>query len=168
MAIAVKKTCKNIYQTFLVLSNFTGLLYFVLVILSGIVDVQLGPKYASVLYSRSFLQSLALPPEIVLSYHSLIMLRDLYCTLFIKWLYLLEQPRKRTSKLTVTVKKPVISPNFLVRKFCGKSQFPHSFRRIARNYADVNYVNLRDFLQWVIAKLESYDPYWKYRLLQDN
>ena len=27
-----------------------------------------------------------------------------------------------------TVKNTVISPNFLVWKFCGKSQFPHSFR----------------------------------------
>ena len=27
----------------------------------------------------------------------------------------------------LTVKNPVISPNFLVWKFCGKAQFPHSF-----------------------------------------
>ena len=33
-----------------------------------------------------------------------------------------------------TEKNPVISPNFLVWKFCGKSQFPHSFGRFARNY----------------------------------
>ena len=26
-----------------------------------------------------------------------------------------------------TAKNPVISPNFLVWKFCGKAQFPHSF-----------------------------------------
>ena len=28
-----------------------------------------------------------------------------------------------------TAKKTVISPNFLTWKFCGKEQFPHSFRR---------------------------------------
>ena len=30
----------------------------------------------------------------------------------------------------------VISPDFLVSKFCGKAQFPHCFGRIARNYAE--------------------------------
>ena len=30
----------------------------------------------------------------------------------------------------------VISPNFLVWKFCGEAQFPHSFERITRNYAE--------------------------------
>ena len=35
-----------------------------------------------------------------------------------------------------TAKNTVISPNFLVCKFCGKAQFPHSFGRIARNYAE--------------------------------
>ena len=35
-----------------------------------------------------------------------------------------------------TIKNTVISPNFLVWKFCGKSQFPHSFGRFARNYAE--------------------------------
>ena len=30
-----------------------------------------------------------------------------------------------------TVKNTVISPNFLVWKFCGKAQFPHSFGRFA-------------------------------------
>ena len=33
-----------------------------------------------------------------------------------------------------TAKNPVISPNFMVWKFCGKAQFPHSFGRIARNF----------------------------------
>ena len=37
---------------------------------------------------------------------------------------------------TVTTKYSVISSNFLVLKFCGKAQFPHSFRRFARNYAE--------------------------------
>ena len=36
----------------------------------------------------------------------------------------------------VAAKKPVISPNFLVWKFCGKAQFPHSFGQIARKYAE--------------------------------
>ena len=35
-----------------------------------------------------------------------------------------------------TVKNTVISPNFLMRKFCGKAQFPHSFGKITRNYAE--------------------------------
>ena len=35
-----------------------------------------------------------------------------------------------------TVKNAVISPNFLVWKFCRKAQFPHSFRRISWNYAE--------------------------------
>ena len=38
--------------------------------------------------------------------------------------------------LIFTAKNTVISPNFLVRKFCGKAQFPNSFGRIARNYAE--------------------------------
>ena len=31
--------------------------------------------------------------------------------------------------------KSLISPNFLVWKFCGKAQLPHSSGRIVRNYA---------------------------------
>ena len=38
--------------------------------------------------------------------------------------------------LTYTVKNIIISPNFLVWKYCGKAQFPHSFGRIAWNYAE--------------------------------
>ena len=38
--------------------------------------------------------------------------------------------------LIFTAKNTVISPNFLVWKFCGKAQFPNSFGRIARNYAE--------------------------------
>ena len=34
-----------------------------------------------------------------------------------------------------TAKNTVILSNFLVLKFCGKAQFPHSFGRITRNYA---------------------------------
>ena len=32
-----------------------------------------------------------------------------------------------SSKKTYTAKNSVISPDFLVWKFCGKVQFPHSF-----------------------------------------
>ena len=35
-----------------------------------------------------------------------------------------------------TTKNAVISPDFLVWKFCGKAQLPHSLGRIARNYAE--------------------------------
>ena len=35
-----------------------------------------------------------------------------------------------------TGKNTVISPNFRVPEFCGKSQFRHSFVRFARNYAE--------------------------------
>ena len=37
---------------------------------------------------------------------------------------------------TAENKNTVIAPNFRVRKFYGKAQFPHSFGRIARNYAE--------------------------------
>ena len=40
-----------------------------------------------------------------------------------------------------TVKKFVISPNFLVWKFCGKAQFPYSFGWFARNYGIFRSVN---------------------------
>ena len=59
----------------------------------------------------------------------------------------------------ITAKNTVISPDFLVRKFCGKAQFPHSFGRFPRNYAETvpfskistpgNQVNLRYFSQWI-------------------
>ena len=57
-----------------------------------------------------------------------------------------------------TGKNTVISHDFLVWKFCGKVQFPHSFGRFAGNYAEImpfrkistpgNQVKLRYFLQW--------------------
>ena len=34
-----------------------------------------------------------------------------------------------------TAQNAAISPNFMVWKFCGKAQFPHSFGRFARNCA---------------------------------
>ena len=42
---------------------------------------------------------------------------------------------KSHKAITFTAKNTVISPNFLVWKFCGKAQFPHSFGRFTRNYA---------------------------------
>ena len=39
----------------------------------------------------------------------------------------------RTLSNTYTLKNTVISPSFLVWKFCGKAQFPHSFERITEN-----------------------------------
>ena len=39
-----------------------------------------------------------------------------------------------TTIFTSTVKNTIISPDFLVWKFCRKAQFPHSFRRIAGNF----------------------------------
>ena len=38
---------------------------------------------------------------------------------------------------TKTAKVTVNSPNFLVWKFCGKAQVPHSLGRFARNYAEI-------------------------------
>ena len=65
-----------------------------------------------------------------------------------------------------TAKNNVISPDFLVWKFCGKTQFPHSFRRFARNYAETvpfrkiftarNQVKLRYFSQCLTAQLELF------------
>ena len=59
---------------------------------------------------------------------------------------------------TSTAKNTVISPNFLVWKFCGKAQSLHSFGRFAWSYVETasfheistpkNYVKLRFFSQW--------------------
>ena len=72
--------------------------------------------------------------------------------------------------LVVTQRKnTVISPNFLVWKFWGQGQFPHSFGRIAQNYAETgpfckistpgNQVTLRYFLQWCIRSTILKDFY---------
>ena len=37
---------------------------------------------------------------------------------------------------TLSSKNTAIPPDLMVLKFCGKAQFPHSFGRIARNYAE--------------------------------
>ena len=60
-----------------------------------------------------------------------------------------------------TAENTVISPNFLVWKFCGKTQFPHSFGRFTRSYAEtvpfhkistpenqVKFRKLRYFAKW--------------------
>ena len=41
-----------------------------------------------------------------------------------------------TEQDITVAKNTIISSNFLVWKFCGKAQFPHSLGRIARNYAE--------------------------------
>ena len=60
----------------------------------------------------------------------------------------------------ITTKNTVISPDFLVWKFCGKAQFPHSFDRIAGNYTETvlfrkistpgNQVKLQYFSQCIL------------------
>ena len=60
----------------------------------------------------------------------------------------------------ITTKDTVISPDFLVWKFCGKAQFPHSFDRIAGNYTETvlfrkistpgNQVKLQYFSQCIL------------------
>ena len=64
-------------------------------------------------------------------------------------------------------KNAVISPNFLVWKFCGKAQFPLSFRRLAQNYVETmsvhkisttgNYVKLLHFTQCISLPFSSRD-----------
>ena len=64
---------------------------------------------------------------------------------------------KSNISVIITAPNTVISPNFLVWKFSGKAQFPHSFGRFARNYAETvsfhkistrgNYMKLRYFSQ---------------------
>ena len=44
--------------------------------------------------------------------------------------------KKDWSHETYTTENTVISADFLVWKFCGKAQFPHSFGRSVRNYAE--------------------------------
>ena len=60
-------------------------------------------------------------------------------------------------------KKTVISPDFLVWKFCGKTQFLHSFKQISRDYRETvsfckistpgNQVKLRYFSQCLFSKI---------------
>ena len=44
--------------------------------------------------------------------------------------------QNRTCIRCFTAQNTVISPNFLVWKFCEKAQFPHSFGQFARNYTE--------------------------------
>ena len=46
------------------------------------------------------------------------------------------QETKSNVLLKDNAKNTAISPNFLMWKFCGKAQFPHSFGLLARNYAE--------------------------------
>ena len=54
--------------------------------------------------------------------------------LTIKFVGIAWESIKANSKM-ITAKNTVISPN-LVRKFCGKADFPHSFGRFTPNYAE--------------------------------
>ena len=45
------------------------------------------------------------------------------------------------SSMAYTAQNTVISPNFLVWKFCGKAQFPHSFGRFA--VLPINHLQLK-------------------------
>ena len=65
-----------------------------------------------------------------------------------------------------TAKNTVISPDFLMWKFCGEAQFPHSFGRFAQNYTETvpfrkiftpgNQVKLRYFSQWQMFPLRKF------------
>ena len=79
------------------------------------------------------------------------------------WLHLLKESLMENfifcsvKEIIYTLKNTVISPNFLVWRFCRKEQFPHSFGRLARDYGETvpfhkistlgNQVKLRYFLQ---------------------
>ena len=68
----------------------------------------------------------------------------------------------------VTGNNAVISPNFLVWKFCGNAQFPGSLGRFARNYTEAvsfykistpgNYGELRYFLVNFLFKAQLSTP----------
>ena len=59
----------------------------------------------------------------------------------------------------------VISPDFLVWKFCGKVQFPHSFGQFTQNYAEAvpfykistpgNQVKSRYFSQFYVTGIST-------------
>ena len=42
----------------------------------------------------------------------------------------------KTDRANITAKNTIVSPDYVVWKFCGKTQFPHSFGRFALNYAE--------------------------------
>ena len=66
LVIPAKQTCKSRYQMFLVLSNFTGFLYFIQKILSGI--VVLLPLYFKFHYNKFFQKKTSYQ----LSYHAIL------------------------------------------------------------------------------------------------
>ena len=73
------------------------------------------------------------------------------------------QRKEKRGKTYLTEKNSVVSPNFLMWKFCRKTQFLHSFGRFTRNYAETvtlqkistpgNQVKLQSFLWCLIQKL---------------
>ena len=56
-----------------------------------------------------------------------------------------------TDEWGLTPSNTVDSPNFLLSKFCGKTQFPHSFRRFAQDYAET----VPFHKSWWLGNLES-------------
>ena len=72
---------------------------------------------------------------------------------------------KYLSDELTAAKNTVISPDILVWKFCGKTQFPQSLVRIAQNYAEIvpfhkiftpgNQVKLRYFCSDHFGKLRA-------------
>ena len=59
------------------------------------------------------------------------------------------------AKKRTTAEIAVVSPNFLVWKFCGHAQFPHSFWQFARNYAETVPVH-KIFTLWNYLKLRHF------------
>ena len=60
-------------------------------------------------------------------------------------MYTLAHKTKFTSHKQTLQKNTVVSPNFLVWKFCGKARFPHGFGRIARNRGNGDCRRWRNF-----------------------
>ena len=59
-----------------------------------------------------------------------------------------------------TVKNPLISPNFLVWKFCGKAQFPHSFH--TRKLGEVTgFLGVFPFRFYVVQTFKQFQCYKK-------
>ena len=100
-------------------------------------------------------------------------------TVFTEWCSIFaNQIKEHPFLFLYATKSPVISPNFLVWKFCGKEQFLHSFGWITRNYVKTvpfhkvstpgNLVKLRYFSQCYgghlinislpVSQLDNYEP----------
>ena len=49
----------------------------------------------------------------------------------------MESPKNKAKRFVPTAKNTVISPDFLVWKFFGKAQFPHSLAKVRLSYTDL-------------------------------